>query len=87
MQAWLDNTNHWFDYLDWNLATLAEEDGAEKPTMKSFPCNDGSCSSYRGCMYIDFCAFRPNPLQQTEPPIGFVQDFWNPLDVEETEEG
>lgn len=81
MQAWLDNTNHWLDYLDWNLSIL-DDDRPDLPTMKSFPCNDGSCSSYRGCMYINFCAFRTNPLRDIEPPLGFRKDFWNPLEVD-----
>jgi len=57
----------------------------EDPVLMAFPMNPGSCSSYRGCPFHDYCLSWQNPLQQChEPPIGFRVEFWDPSKMETT---
>lgn len=86
MQVWFDTTNYWFDMLDLELETLAESNESDN-TLIAFPCNPNGCDKYWGCPYLDFCVSWPNPLRECdEIPLGFEQEFWNPLDKKPTKE-
>jgi len=84
MNVWLWNVNDAYDNIERELDRLShckEED----PVMMAFPINPQSCTKYFGCMFHDYCLSWPNPLQRCyEPPLGFVQDFWDPRTLETT---
>ena len=51
--------------------------------MTAFPMNPTSCTNYFGCAFHDFCMAWPNPLRRCgEPPIGFVEQHWDPTQEE-----
>lgn len=81
MQAWLVNANWWYDSYMAEIETLNETDSDDEDVMYSFPCNTKSCLNYGHlCAYHDFCLAWPNPLRKiSDVPIGFKQEFWNPL--------
>lgn len=86
MQVWLDTTSYWFNVLDDELVALSGS-LIEDPTLLAFPCNPNGCDKYFGCPYLDFCVAWPNPLRECdEIPMGFKQEFWNPLDKVPTTE-
>lgn len=63
------------------LSDCHEEDSV----MTAFPMNPQSCTKYFGCQFHDYCMSWPNPLQHCfEPPIGFVQEYWDPREMETT---
>ena len=78
MNVWLWNTIDILNEIDMEFERLfscKEEDAV----MMAFPMNPGSCTSYRGCPYHDYCLSWANPLQQCyEPPLGFREEFWDP---------
>lgn len=80
MTTWLARTNAWLDRLESDMAELPYcSDGDQ--VLDAFPPNDTACFNYgRQCAYFDFCNTWSNPLQRTDVvPIGFVQEFWDPL--------
>lgn len=84
MNAWLRRANAWMDALTENMMWLLEEDSPSQDTMESFPMNDTACFSFgQKCMYFDLCNSWSNPLQHCEnPPIGMIQEFWDPRSQE-----
>lgn len=84
MDTWLWNTNWWYNLLKHNFELLSECSDSDD-VMMAFPMNCESCTKYFGCAYHDFCTAWPNPLQKCDqPPLGFKQEFWNPLEKEST---
>lgn len=84
MQTWLWNISWWYNMLRHNFELLSECKDSDA-IMRAFPMNTESCTKYYGCAYHDFCTAWPNPLQRCEaPPLGFKQEFWNPLEKEST---
>jgi len=83
MQLWQTNTIDWLDRLQMDFEWLSEKDTINSPIMHSFPLNPRSCTKYLGCKYHDFCLAWLNPLQRADqPPIGFKEEFWNPLELD-----
>jgi hypothetical protein len=82
MNVWLWTVNMLLDEIERDMDRLfhcTEDD----QILMAFRMNPKSCTSYRGCEFHDYCMAWPNPLQQCyEPPIGFIQSFWNPSEKE-----
>lgn len=66
MQSWLNDT----------LSTIEMIDLCKKNSW--WPRNDTNCTTYRGCPYIDMCVCTADPLDEPEPPIGYVREYWDP---------
>ena len=83
MQVWLDTVRYYMWQIEMEY-TLLEESKEEDYVMKCFPLRDTSCMDYyRLCEFHDFCMAWPNPLCKAfEPPIGFIQYFWDPTKEE-----
>jgi hypothetical protein len=82
MEAGLVNIIWWLDQIAWNFDELANC-SRDNRTLACFPMNNTGCGNWGGCSYLDFCRTWQNPLQYSdEPPMGFQQDFWNPLEEE-----
>jgi hypothetical protein len=80
MQAWYINTLYWLDNLEHELEELSTCSDSDD-VLVAFPMNTTSCSDYFGCQFKDFCGAWKNPLQHcAEPPIGLIQEFWNPME-------
>lgn len=84
MNVWLWQVNNLLDELDRDMDRLMnckEED----QILMAFPMNTTSCSNYWGCIFHDYCMSWSNPLQRCyEPPLGFIVEFWNPLEIKTT---
>lgn len=81
MQSWLTMANWWYDSYMAELEAMNDVDGDDEEVMYSFQCNPKSCLNYgRLCVYHDFCLAWANPIRKlADVPIGFKQEFWNPL--------
>ena len=78
MQEWLYEANYWWDYYEHQMNLLAQQ-SREDPVMVAFPRNTESCCKF-GCNFPGICNNKPNPLQMSEPPIGYEEEFWDPRD-------
>ena len=84
MNAWLWTVNTILDDIDRDMDRLSHCTENDQVLM-TFRMNPKACTDYRGCMYHDYCLAWANPLQQCyEPPLGFIQKFWNPAEKEST---
>ncbi len=82
MNVWLWTVNMILDEIERDMDHLFHCSENDQVLM-SFRMNPKSCTDFRGCMFHDFCLGWPNPLQQSyEPPLGFIQKFWNPAEKE-----
>lgn len=82
MNVWLWTVNSYLDEIERDMDRLYHSSENDSVLM-AFKMNPHSCTSYRGCMYHDYCMAWSNPLQQCyEPPLGFIQKFWNPMEKE-----
>lgn len=83
MQVWYDNINYYFQRIEHNMEVLDKEDSGSD-IMLSFPMRQANCLSYfRLCEYHDFCTAWMNPLEKCHSiPIGFKEEFWNPMERE-----
>lgn len=68
--------------IEEEFAQLAEcKEGDE--VLRAFPMRPVACNSYSGCQFHDLCSCVGNPLRLgPNPPIGFVEHWWNPLEEE-----
>lgn len=79
LNSWLWETNYWIDQIQAHTAALATCNVAD-PFLASFPKQTGSCQDFnKNCDYHDLCRFKPNPMQITEVPAGFREEYWDPL--------
>ena len=86
MNCWLWNTVDLLDDLDRDMERLFQCKEND-PVMMTFRQNPNSCTNYWGCPFHDYCLTWGNPLQHCfEPPLGFKQEFWNPMEMETTNE-
>jgi hypothetical protein len=84
MMVWLWNTVDLLDRLDNEMERLADCSENDK-VMMCFPLDPESCSKYWGCQFHDFCTTWENPLRYAfEPPLGFIQEFWDPREMDTT---
>ena len=84
MNVWLWNVNDILDNIDRDMDRLHHCSENEQVFM-AFHQNPKSCTAFRGCPYHDYCLSWQNPLQHTdEPPLGFVEEFWNPAEMNTT---
>lgn len=80
MSVWLWTVNMLLDDIERDMDRLFHCTENDQVLM-AFRMNPKHCTSYRGCPFHDYCLSWPNPLQQSyEPPLGFVQRFWNPAE-------
>jgi hypothetical protein len=78
MNVWLWNVNRICADIDYEMEIL-DKCKEDDNVMMAYPMNPKHCTSYRGCIYHDFCMSWPNPLQRCQdPPIGFEVEFWRP---------
>lgn len=81
-ELWVQEANHYWDYLEWNMRLLYETKPSDR-VMIAFPRNSYSCSKF-GCSYPQLCSVHANPLRRCEePPLGYQQEFWDPRRNEE----
>ena len=87
MNVWLWTINNIYESIMLEYAALAAHD-RDYSVLRAFPMREVACQSYgRLCEYHDFCMSWPNPLARAyEPPLGFKQEWWNPVEepVKET---
>jgi len=84
MIDWLATVNYWYDRLDKDFELLSHTQ-EDSEIMYAFPKNTESCSHYFGCKYRDYCAAWLNPIRKCEePPVGFIEDHWDPREKQET---
>jgi len=84
MNVWLWNTVDLLDDLDRDMDRLFHCRESD-PVMQAFRMNPESCTKYWGCVWHDYCLSWGNPLRHCyEPPLGFRQEFWNPIEMETT---
>jgi len=84
MNVWLWTVNMLLDEIERDMDKLFHCTENDQVLM-AFRMNPKACTDYRGCMFHDYCLAWSNPLQQCyEPPLGFIQKFWNPAEKEST---
>jgi len=84
MNSWLWTVNDLLDDIDRDIDRLSNASEADDVLM-AFRINPKSCTSYRGCMFHDYCLAWQNPLRRCyEPPLGFKIHFWDPSEREAT---
>ncbi len=85
MQTWLEMITYYYDEYYRELDLLMTKCSPDDPTLVAYPMNPESCLKYgRICEFHDFCTAWPNPLKRYSktPPIGFKEEFWNPMEQE-----
>jgi len=80
MRMWFANMGRHLLSLEREFDLLNDESDSDE-VMLSFYQNPISCNNYFGCEFHDYCCTWNNPLRNAdEPPLGFVQEFWDPRD-------
>ena len=83
MEDWLFTVGHYISDIEREIDRLMHVSEAYT-VMPAFPKNTTACTDYFGCPYMDFCIAWSNPLRDAdEPPLGFVQKWWNPTENRE----
>lgn len=86
MEDWLVTVNSYFDMIYRDLDKLSDSK-EEEAVLKCFPKNETACMQFnRACPYADQCQGCANPLRNTNPPIGYKKEYWDPR-VREKREG
>ncbi len=84
MNTWLWTVNDILDEMERDMDRLSHSSEADEVLM-AFRMNPKSCTNYRGCEFHDYCLAWQNPLRRCqEPPIGFIERWWNPAEREAT---
>jgi len=84
MNTWLWTVNDILDELERDMDRLSQSSESDEVLM-AFRMNPKACSDYRGCEFHDYCLAWQNPLRRCyEPPLGFIQKFWDPSAKEST---
>jgi CRISPR/Cas system-associated exonuclease Cas4 (RecB family) len=84
MNTWLWLVNELCDDVERDMDRLSHCK-EEETVLMSFHQNPKSCTSYKGCPFIDYCLSWQNPLQHCdEPPLGFREEFWDPSQMKTT---
>ncbi len=84
MNTWLWLVNTLLDELDRDMNRLSYCNEGDDVLM-AFRQNPKACSDYRGCEFHDYCLAWQNPLRRCyEPPLGYIQRFWDPSQREAT---
>lgn len=81
LSAWYNSVSSIIEGIEREFSVLSLDDPKEV-VQKSFPQNPVSCEKYGGCQFYDLCLGVANPLslaQESMPPIGFKEEWWNPL--------
>lgn len=85
MLNWIWQANDIYARIMEDMDSLAEVEEGDK-VMYAFPMSTNSCMNYFGCRFHDYCCSWGNPLQYSyEPPLGMIQKFWDPTQVETRE--
>lgn len=82
LDNWLYDTERWVNLIEQDKLLLSHCKDTD-PFLKAFSKKaPESCIQYNHpCIYKDICRFHDNPMQLEEPPEGFVEDHWNPFEV------
>ena len=82
MQVWLSRVNWLFEEIKYHTNAINNTDAWADEVLGYFPLNSNSCLDYgKLCEFHPFCCAWPNPLKRAnDVPIGFVKEYWNPLD-------
>jgi len=84
MNTWLWLINTLLDEIERDMDRLTHCTEGDEVFM-AFRQNPKACSDYRGCEFHDYCLAWQNPLRRCyEPPLGYVQKFWDPSTREAT---
>lgn len=84
MNAWLFTVNALIDEIERDFDRLSECKDSDT-VLGAFRMSPNACNNYYGCIFHDFCLSWANPLRKCqEPPIGFIQEFWDPSEIETT---
>jgi len=83
MQVWMDTVRYYLWEIDREYEMLEDYDETQE-VLPVFPMRPTNCIDYgRVCEYQDFCLAWSNPLRRMyEPPIGFVKEYWDPMERE-----
>lgn len=81
MQVWLSRVNWIFDEIKYHTKGIKTNDCWDDEVLSYFHINSNSCLDYgKLCIFHPFCIAWPNPLKrQSDVPIGFIKEYWNPL--------
>lgn len=82
MLGWANTVLSLITKIETDFVLLQGED-LNSPCLKAFPQNPVSCDKFAGCQFYDICTCGINPLvlaQDGVPPIGYKEEWWNPLD-------
>lgn len=84
LESWLWSFNNTLDRIEEDFIALSHVSESET-IMRAFPQNPTSCGDYYGCPYLDLCSIgNQNPCANCQkPPLGFVEDRWDPRKQEE----
>lgn len=81
-ETWLWNSVFYLDQIKFQYDLLSQCSKDSK-ILHAFPMNYKACTDWGGCNYNNFCLSWDNPLLYADQvPIGFEQDFWNPMEQE-----
>jgi len=85
LDSWLNETLYYIDQIEEQDAKLAVEQNPsqQEKFLRAFPKNTESCAGkyMQVCQYRDICRFNPNPEILPEPPMGYIEEKWEPFDV------
>lgn len=82
MQEWYEEMLHWVEGIRFDEQVLVDDCSEDNLTLSCFVRNTNSCTDYgRACEYHHLCTSWANPLRKIDdgPPIGFKQEYWDPL--------
>lgn len=79
LSSWLYETRFWVNTIQAQDQELINKDHDDY--LAAFPKNTGACNHYAGCTYRDICRMIANPHKEANPPMGYIEDHWEPFDV------
>ncbi len=82
LNSWLWETIRWADQIVDEMRVYRAIKDRDVPFLMCFPKNTEQCSMYAGCVWKDLCRSVANPESLTDPPDGFIEQVWEPFDLE-----
>lgn len=85
LDQWLYDTRKRVERIRRDTQVLTDlREAGKAHTLKFMPVfsrNEESCvDQYGKCPFFNVCTQYPNPEQQEEPPPGFIEEEWSPVD-------
>lgn len=76
---WINDAKHWAENILKQKELFMD---AGELRNGNFPRNEESCfGKYGKCPYLDICRSCDDPSKLSGPPVGYVEDRWEPFDV------